>query len=55
MLYLVDKYDKDRKISYNPTDVPGYTEQLSWLFWQMAGLGPMQGMYLYIMYHMSHQ
>jgi glutathione S-transferase len=43
MLYLVDKYDSDRKISYEPGDVSGYTEQLSWLMWQMGGLGPMQG------------
>lgn len=44
MLYLVEKYDTERKISYAPGDTPGYTEQLSWLMWQMGGLGPMQGM-----------
>ncbi|KAJ6150177.1 hypothetical protein N7471_001376 [Penicillium samsonianum] len=43
MLYLVEKYDTERKISYAPEDTPGYSEQLSWLMWQMAGLGPMQG------------
>lgn len=43
MLYLVDKYDTSRKISYAPVDLPGYTEQLGWLFWQIGGIGPMQG------------
>lgn len=47
MLYLVEKYDTERKISYAPEDTPGYSEQLSWLMWQMAGLGPMQGMWRY--------
>lgn len=42
MLYLVDKYDTDRKISYAP-GTPEYIEQLSWLMFQMGGLGPMQG------------
>ena len=42
MLYLTDYYDKDHKISY----VQGssdYYEMVSWLMWQMGGLGPMQG------------
>jgi glutathione S-transferase len=43
MLYLVEKYDMQRKISYDLSDLPGHTEQLSWLFWQIGGLGPMQG------------
>ncbi|KAJ5709766.1 hypothetical protein N7493_010057 [Penicillium malachiteum] len=43
MLYLVEKYDTERKISFAPEDTPGYSEQLSWLMWQMGGLGPMQG------------
>lgn len=42
MLYLTDKYDTDRKISYAP-GTPQYIEQLSWLMFQMSGLGPMQG------------
>ncbi|KAJ5723916.1 hypothetical protein N7488_001951 [Penicillium malachiteum] len=42
MLYLADKYDTDRKISYVP-GTPEYIEQLSWLMFQMGGLGPMQG------------
>ncbi|KAF9886868.1 hypothetical protein FE257_010991 [Aspergillus nanangensis] len=45
MLYLADKYDTDRKISYSP-ETPQYCEQLSWLMWQMAGLGPNQGSFL---------
>ncbi|KAJ5208889.1 hypothetical protein N7449_003268 [Penicillium cf. viridicatum] len=42
MTYLVDKYDTDRKISYAP-GTPEHVEQISWLMFQMAGLGPMQG------------
>lgn len=42
MTYLVDKYDTDRKISYAP-GTPEHTEQTSWLMFQMAGLGPIQG------------
>ncbi|KAK6072961.1 glutathione S-transferase [Seiridium cupressi] len=38
MQYLVDRYDKDHKISY-PYGSREYWE----LFWQMGGLGPMQG------------
>jgi glutathione S-transferase len=42
MLYLAQKYDTERKISYAP-EAPEYTEQLSWLMLQAGGLGPMQG------------
>ncbi len=42
MLYLTDNYDKDNKISY-PNGTPEYYEMLSWVMWQMGGLGPMQG------------
>ncbi|KAI9045301.1 glutathione S-transferase family protein [Aspergillus affinis] len=42
LLYLADKYDTERKFSYAP-GTPEYAEQLSWLMWQMGGLGPMQG------------
>ncbi|CAG8007304.1 hypothetical protein PENNAL_c0021G10448 [Penicillium nalgiovense] len=42
MTYLVDKYDTDRKISYAP-GTPEHVEQTSWLMFQMAGLGPIQG------------
>jgi len=42
MLYLIQKYDTERKISYAP-ETPEYTEQLSWFMLQAGGLGPMQG------------
>ena len=42
MLYLVDKYDKDHKLSY-PHGSDKYWEVVSWLFFQNAGVGPMQG------------
>lgn len=42
LLYLVDKYDPEHKISYEP-GTPEYIEQLCWLMFQMGGLGPMQG------------
>ncbi|GKT70530.1 glutathione S-transferase [Colletotrichum tofieldiae] len=40
--YLVTRYDKDYKVSY-PHDSTEYWETVSWLTWQMAGVGPMQG------------
>ncbi|KID70290.1 Disulfide-bond oxidoreductase YghU [Metarhizium brunneum] len=40
--YLVDRYDKDHKISY-PRGTAEHWEVTSWLMWQMGGLGPMQG------------
>jgi glutathione S-transferase len=43
MLYLADKYDPGRKISY-AHGTPEYVEQLSWLMFQMGGVGPMMGM-----------
>ncbi|KAJ9613501.1 Glutathione S-transferase 2 [Cladophialophora chaetospira] len=42
LLYLAQRYDTDHKISF-PIGTPGYIETISWLFWQNAGLGPMQG------------
>lgn len=42
MLYLTDQYDTERKISY-PPGTPEHYEMLSWLMFQMGGLGPMQG------------
>jgi GST-like protein len=38
LLYLAEKSQK-----FIPTDVSGRQETLEWLFWQVAGLGPMLG------------
>ncbi|KAI0802133.1 glutathione S-transferase [Xylaria sp. FL0064] len=42
LLYIVSRYDKDHKISY-PFASQEYWESVSWLMWQMGGIGPMQG------------
>ncbi|GAB1314852.1 Glutathione S-transferase 2 [Madurella fahalii] len=42
MQYLVDRYDTEHKVSY-PRGTREYWEMNNWLFWQMGGLGPMQG------------
>ncbi|VVT57200.1 uncharacterized protein SAPINGB_P005584 [Magnusiomyces paraingens] len=42
LLYLIEKYDKDYKISY-PRGTPEYLQTVEWLFFQNAGVGPMQG------------
>ncbi|KAK8041271.1 glutathione S-transferase-like protein [Apiospora phragmitis] len=42
MQYLVDRYDKDHRVSY-PYGSREHWEVNNWLFWQMGGLGPMQG------------
>lgn len=42
MQYLVARYDKDYKISF-PPNTREYYEMNNWLFFQNAGLGPMQG------------
>jgi glutathione S-transferase len=40
--YLAEQYDPDHKISY-PKGTREYYEVNNWLFFQNAGLGPMQG------------
>ncbi|KAH7251009.1 glutathione S-transferase [Fusarium tricinctum] len=42
LLYLVAKYDKGNKISY-PYGSKEHWDSVSWLMWQIGGLGPMQG------------
>ncbi|RMD39980.1 hypothetical protein DV735_g5161, partial [Chaetothyriales sp. CBS 134920] len=42
LLYLVDQYDHSNTLTY-PHGSREYYELLSWLMWQMGGLGPMQG------------
>ncbi|KAJ4350818.1 Glutathione S-transferase 2 [Ascochyta clinopodiicola] len=42
MQYLVERYDTDYKISY-PKGSREWYEMNNWLFFQNAGLGPMQG------------
>ena len=42
MQYLVERYDVDHKLSYPRGSREAY-EVNNWLFWQMGGLGPMQG------------
>lgn len=52
MLYLTDLYDKDKKLTfeYGSGD---YYEMMSWLMFQMGGVGPMQGMYT-LFSHFAH-
>ncbi|KKK20269.1 hypothetical protein AOCH_006451, partial [Aspergillus ochraceoroseus] len=42
LTYLADQYDKDYKISF-PRGTREYYEMTSWLYFQNAGVGPMQG------------
>ncbi len=41
MLYLIQKYDVNNKISY-PFDTDKYWEMVQWLVWMQSGIGPMQ-------------
>lgn len=40
--YLVDKYDKNNKLSY-PYGTSLYYETMQWVYFQTSGVGPMQG------------
>ncbi|KAK4940672.1 hypothetical protein LTR10_019302 [Elasticomyces elasticus] len=42
MLYVADLYDKEKKFTYEHGSEL-YYEMISWLMFQMGGLGPMQG------------
>ncbi|KAL3453804.1 glutathione S-transferase [Aspergillus insuetus] len=42
LTYLAEQYDKDYKISY-PRGTREYYETINWLYFQNAGVGPMQG------------
>lgn len=42
MQYLVERYDADHKLSYPRGSREAY-EVNNWVYWQMGGLGPMQG------------
>jgi glutathione S-transferase len=41
-MYLVDKYDKEWKLSYEP-GTPEYYEQLSWVMFHMSGVAVLHG------------
>ncbi|KAK4634322.1 Disulfide-bond oxidoreductase [Fulvia fulva] len=42
MQYLVERYDKDHKISF-PAGTREHVEMTSWIFFMNSGVGPMQG------------
>lgn len=42
LTYLVEQYDKDHKISF-PQGTREHYEMVNWLYFQNAGVGPMQG------------
>ncbi|GMG20137.1 unnamed protein product [Ambrosiozyma monospora] len=50
LIWLADHYDTKREYSYG-TQSPLYYEELEWLFFQMAGLGPMKGQYHHFAYY----
>jgi len=42
MMYLVQRYDKEHKLSFPPGSREDYDVN-NWLFFMNAGVGPMQG------------
>lgn len=50
LLYLADKFDKDFKYSF-PHGTKEYYEVLEWIFFQMSGLGPMEGQLHWFTYY----
>ncbi|ETI23556.1 hypothetical protein G647_05358 [Cladophialophora carrionii CBS 160.54] len=53
--YLVDRYDTEHKISY-PRGSKEYYQTNNWLFFQNAGIGPMQGQANhFVRYNLSDQ
>ncbi|TCD64422.1 Glutathione S-transferase 2 [Steccherinum ochraceum] len=54
LLYIVDKYDKDNKLSI-PVGHPERHHLYQWLFFQMSGQGPYMGQaFWFIRYHPEH-
>lgn len=47
MMYLTEQYDKENTISYKYATTDHY-EMLSWLMFQMGGIGPMQGLWSFL-------
>jgi hypothetical protein len=54
MMYLADHYDKSETITYKH-GTPLYYEMLSWLMFQMGGIGPMQGRSHHILSPTEHE
>lgn len=50
LLFLADKYDKERKYSFD-AGTDEYYEELEWVFFQMAGLGPMKGQWFWFLHY----
>ncbi|OSD08171.1 glutathione transferase Ure2p class [Trametes coccinea BRFM310] len=51
IMYIVDKYDKERKLSFGDTSDDKYT-LLQWLFFQASGQGPYFGQaFWFMLYH----
>ncbi|TCD71660.1 Glutathione S-transferase 2 [Steccherinum ochraceum] len=54
LLYIVDKYDKESKLSF-PADHPERHHLYQWLFFQMSGQGPYMGQaFWFIRSHPEH-